>query len=355
MAAMAALAPPGHYHDLAHDFPWEGPPGAKHNVLWLVDGTSSNGNSDSHPQKSPTSPQKSPTSLQNSRISLQTSSDGNSDSHRAPSCSLPLANSKEMPLEAAAHVLEKHGFHEYVALVQVSHNLVPDVAALLDLVLAMLDKVCVAACLRGRARVDTFSHTCVSFVLVVALFRALALSLLLSRSSFVSPLSFSLFLSFPLIWVLSPCPRLSFSPFQPPSLHSSPCIPPTVSLKILYACNAHACAHTCTHTQHVCIHIHTYACTYTCTCVYIYRYMYRCRVRKMRTATHCNTLQHTATHCNTPRHIATHCNTLQHTATHCITLQHATTHCYTLQHSATHIHALAKTHTRTPSHTHART
>ena len=33
----------------------------------------------------------------------------------------------------------------------------------------------------------------------------------------------------------------------------------------------------------------------------------------VRSATHCNTLQHTATHCNTLQHTATHCNTLQHT------------------------------------------
>jgi len=43
---------------------------------------------------------------------------------------------------------------------------------------------------------------------------------------------------------------------------------------------------------------------------------YSCK--RLRTATHCNTLQHTATHCNTLQHTATHCNTLQHTATHCI-------------------------------------
>jgi len=72
----------------------------------------------------------------------------------------------------------------------------------------------------------------------------------------------------------------------------------------------------------------------------------------MRTATHCNTLQHTAGHCNTLQHTATHCNTptdssnkkrrraLQHTATHCNTLQHTATHCNTLQDDATHCNTL---------------
>ena len=46
----------------------------------------------------------------------------------------------------------------------------------------------------------------------------------------------------------------------------------------------------------------------------------------MRTAIHCNTLQHTAAHCNTLQHTATHCNTLQHTAAHCSTLQHLQSH-----------------------------
>ena len=59
--------------------------------------------------------------------------------------------------------------------------------------------------------------------------------------------------------------------------------------------------------------------------IYIYKYKYKQRERErrikaqsdastpfyVRTATHCNTLQHTATHCNTLQHTthATHCNT----------------------------------------------
>jgi len=75
----------------------------------------------------------------------------------------------------------------------------------------------------------------------------------------------------------------------------------------------------------------------------------------VRTATHCNTLQHAATRCTMMQHaaapcntmqqdqhatvwICTHCNTLQYTATRCDTLQHATIWIgmqgITLQHSA---------------------
>ena len=57
----------------------------------------------------------------------------------------------------------------------------------------------------------------------------------------------------------------------------------------------------------------------------------------LRTATHCNTLQHTATHCNTLQHTATHCNTLQHTATHCNTMHQTATHCNTLQQTTIHV------------------
>ena len=85
-------------------------------------------------------------------------------------------------------------------------------------------------------------------------------------------------------------------------------------------------------------------------------------MRRVHTATHCNTLQHkathhntlqhtavycntpqrTASHCNTPQHTATHRNTLQHTATHCNTLQHTATHCNTPQHTAIHCNTLSE-------------
>jgi len=73
----------------------------------------------------------------------------------------------------------------------------------------------------------------------------------------------------------------------------------------------------------------------------------RCDVKCVwiRTATHCNILQHTATHCNTLHHTATHCNTLQHDATYCNTLQHTATRCSTLQYAATHCNTLQHTAT----------
>ena len=57
-----------------------------------------------------------------------------------------------------------------------------------------------------------------------------------------------------------------------------------------------------------------------------------------RTATHCNALQRTATHCNT--RTVTHCNALQRTATHCNALQRTTPHCNTMRHSATYCNIL---------------
>jgi len=93
------------------------------------------------------------------------------------------------------------------------------------------------------------------------------------------------------------------------------------------------------------IYIHIFFCTYTLTNINMYIYAY-IRIRRhtwvssyryllfIKTATHCNTLQHTAAHCNTLQHTAAHCNTLQHTAAHCSILQHSATQCNTLQHTA---------------------
>jgi len=67
----------------------------------------------------------------------------------------------------------------------------------------------------------------------------------------------------------------------------------------------------------------------------------------IRTATHCNTLQHTATHCNTLQHTATHRSTLQHITAHRNTPQHTATHCNTLQYTATHCSTLQRTLQRT--------
>jgi len=89
---------------------------------------------------------------------------------------------------------------------------------------------------------------------------------------------------------------------------------------------------------------------------YVYSLYILCVYKLQHTVTHCKTLQHTATHCSTMQHMtyciipsifilflfllwvvrilsvylacmktATHCNTLQHTATHCNTLQHIAT------------------------------
>jgi len=61
----------------------------------------------------------------------------------------------------------------------------------------------------------------------------------------------------------------------------------------------------------------------------------QCEKVLIRTATHCNTLQHTI-NTKTLQHTATPCNTLQHTATHCDTRQHTATHGNTLQQIALH-------------------
>jgi len=45
------------------------------------------------------------------------------------------------------------------------------------------------------------------------------------------------------------------------------------------------------------------------------------------------TLQHTATHCNTLHCTATHCNSLQHLAVRCNTLQCTAAHCNRMQHT----------------------
>jgi len=77
--------------------------------------------------------------------------------------------------------------------------------------------------------------------------------------------------------------------------------------------------------------------------------MWKHKTRWMRTATHCNTLQHTATHCITLHYTALHCNSLQHTATHLVayvqymmfecanttTCMQSVTHCITLHYTVT--------------------
>ena len=101
---------------------------------------------------------------------------------------------------------------------------------------------------------------------------------------------------------------------------------------------------------------------YTCVCTYICKYGTRYGTTKfLRTAMHCNALQHAATHCNTLQRTATHMCERSHalrTATHCnkhiceraralrvihlcvLQLQHIATHCDTLRHTATHCNTL---------------
>jgi len=62
------------------------------------------------------------------------------------------------------------------------------------------------------------------------------------------------------------------------------------------------------------------------------------RYDTLRTATHCNVLQHVATHRNTLQHAATRCTRSNtnciSTATRCSTVQHTATTCHIQQHNA---------------------
>jgi len=82
-----------------------------------------------------------------------------------------------------------------------------------------------------------------------------------------------------------------------------------------------------------------------------------CRAAGIRSAIHCNVLQHTAAHYNTLQHTVLHYNTLftlHNTAPHCTTLHHTAPLCNTPQHTATHNNTLQHVPTQSVGHSHWR-
>ena len=129
--------------------------------------------------------------------------------------------------------------------------------------------------------------------------------------------------------------------------------------------HTHTQVHTHTHTyMHTRTRMHKHTCKWVTSWMNEQRHVYIrammkyftvgiAQKQRLRTATHCSTLQHTTVHCNTLQHTAAYRNAPQHTATHCNTLQHTSfetekydsrtatwcnneTHCKTRQYPATH-------------------